>query len=403
MFLNVGNTPFGVCRIIQPAKASVTAFLYSHSMSANKIWYGLTDPRTIDSPALLVFPERVKHNIQTAIRMVGDMQRLRPHIKTNKSPDAVRLMQEAGIHKFKCATIAEAEMLGMAGAKDALLAYQPTGPKLQRFIELVKKYPGTSYSCLTDNLETAKAQAAAFQDAGLKIPLYIDINVGMNRTGIAPGPALIGLMQFLSQQDAVKNIGWHVYDGHICNPDFAEKEKEVNECYNAVEHLLKDVEAAALPRPVIIAGGSPAFSVHCKRQDMECSPGTFIYWDKSYMDICPEQNFLPAVVLMTRIISLPADGLITTDLGHKSVSAENETGCRLFILGDENLKAVSQSEEHLVLKNEGNNTYAIGDILYGLPFHVCPTVALYERMITVENGEPTGEWMNTARDRKIGV
>ena len=104
-------------------------------------WYKIENIDTIDSPALLVFPERVKKNIATAITMVGDVNRLRPHIKTNKSPRAVQLMQEMGINKFKCATIAEAEMLGMVWARDVLLAYQPSGPKLKRFIEVAKNYP----------------------------------------------------------------------------------------------------------------------------------------------------------------------------------------------------------------------------------------------------------------------
>src|SRR4030095_1079247 len=95
-------------------------------------WYQIEDIDKIDSPALVIFPERVKANIQTAISMVGDVNRLRPHVKTNKPHDASRLMLDAGITKFKCATIAEAEMLGAIGAPDVLLAYQPLGPKLER-------------------------------------------------------------------------------------------------------------------------------------------------------------------------------------------------------------------------------------------------------------------------------
>jgi D-serine deaminase-like pyridoxal phosphate-dependent protein len=119
--------------------------------------------------------------------------------------------------------------------------------------------------------------------------------------------------------------------------------------------------------------------------------------------MCPEQDFIPAAVLLTRVISLPDDGLITTDLGHKSVAAENEISRRVFFTDDPSLKAISQSEEHLVLKNEGTRSYAVGDILYGLPYHICPTVALYERMLTVEHGKQIGEWLTIARDRKISV
>src|SRR4030095_12381676 len=105
-------------------------------MSEN--WFEIEDINELDSPALVVFPERVKHNIRLAIDMIGDVDRLRPHIKTNKSPAVVRLMLDAGISKFKGATIAEAERLAQCNAPDVLMAYQPLGPKLERFISLIK-------------------------------------------------------------------------------------------------------------------------------------------------------------------------------------------------------------------------------------------------------------------------
>src|SRR4249920_2009610 len=148
-------------------------------MSQN--WYEIKNIDELDSPALVVFPERVKHNIQLAIDMIGDVDRLRPHIKTSKSPDVARLMLNAGITKFKCATIAEAEMLAQCGAPDVLLAYQPLGPKLDRFISLIKKYPRTKFSYLTDNIDAANKQSAAFNASGLTVPVFIDLNIGMNR------------------------------------------------------------------------------------------------------------------------------------------------------------------------------------------------------------------------------
>jgi D-serine deaminase-like pyridoxal phosphate-dependent protein len=136
---------------------------------------------------------------------------------------------------------------------------------------------------------------------------------------------------------------------------------------------------------------------------VECSPGTFIYWDKGYSDGCPEQDFLPAAVLVTRVVSLPATGIVTTDLGHKSVAAENEITRRIFFLDTNALNPVSQSEEHLVAEAAPDHSFHTGDVLYGLPFHICPTVALYERAYTIEDGKITGEWMSVGRDRKIEV
>ena len=147
-------------------------------------WYRVKDIERIDSPALLLYPDRIRHNIDLAISMASDVTRLRPHVKTNKCREAVRLMKDAGIVKFKCATIAEAEMLAMEGAGDVLLAYQPSEARLQRLLLLVRDYPDTIFSCLVDDRDVAVKISKACVTAGVELGLYIDMNVGMNRTGI---------------------------------------------------------------------------------------------------------------------------------------------------------------------------------------------------------------------------
>jgi D-serine deaminase-like pyridoxal phosphate-dependent protein len=368
-----------------------------------KNWFHISNPHEIDSPALLVYPDRVKANIQTAINMIGDIYRLRPHVKTHKCAEVVKLLMDAGITKFKCATIAEAEMLGMQKATDVLLAYQPVGPKLQRFIALIKKYPATQFSCLTDNMVAAAAQSNVFNDAGLQVPVYLDLNIGMNRTGIVPGDQALVLYQYCSTAPGITIKGLHAYDGHIRDIDFAAKKKNCDDAFAMVELMANKIETAGLSKPIIIAGGSPSFSVHCKRENVDCSPGTFIYWDRGYSVLCPEQEFMPAAVLLTRVVSLPAADKICTDLGHKSVAAENEISKRVFFPEYEFLNAVSQSEEHLVLENKSETKFASGEILYGIPWHICPTVSLFDSIKIIENGQCIGEWKNIARDRKITV
>jgi D-threonine aldolase len=366
-------------------------------------WYKIDNVDELDTPALVVYPDRVKRNIQTAIDMVGDVNRLRPHIKTNKSAEAIQLMLDAGITKFKCATIAEAELLGITKAKDVVLAYQPQGPKLKRFIEVIRKYPDTSYACLTDHILIAAEQANAFAEAGLVVPVFIDLNIGMNRTGILPGTNALDLYRFISTAKGLRPAGLHAYDGHQRNADINERTRQCDEGFRAVEEMVKLLRKEGMSVPVIIAGGSPTFPIHAKREQVECSPGTFIYWDKVYNDLCPEQDFLPAAVLVTRIISLPSTTRITTDLGHKSVAPENDISHRIHLLNTENVKPVGQSEEHLVVEASETHSFQPGDIWYGIPYHICPTVALYERLHTIENGRLSGEWKNAARDRKISL
>src|ERR1700759_4029340 len=106
-------------------------------------WFEISDIDLLDTPALVVYPDRVKHNLTVVKSSIDNADRLRPHVKTHKCKEATLLNMAAGINKFKCATIAEAEMLGMCKAADVLLAYQPIGPKADRFIKLIKQYPDT--------------------------------------------------------------------------------------------------------------------------------------------------------------------------------------------------------------------------------------------------------------------
>ena len=204
-----------------------------------KNWFHISNANEIDSPALFVYPERVKTNIQTAIKMIGDVNRLRPHVKTHKCAEVVKLMMDAGIYKFKCATIAEVEMLGIQKAKDVLLAYQPVGPKLERFIALIKKYPATQFSCLTDNLVSAAEQSKAFRETGLQVPVYIDLNIGMNRTGIVPGDEALQLYKYCSTAGGIIIKGLHAYDGHIRDIEFSIKK-------NSAQKFIQNIFATFL-------------------------------------------------------------------------------------------------------------------------------------------------------------
>jgi D-serine deaminase-like pyridoxal phosphate-dependent protein len=365
-------------------------------------WYTINNVDELDTPALVVYPERVKYNIGLVKTMIDDVARLRPHVKTHKSLDVSELMIQAGITKYKCATIAEAEMLGMAKAPDVLLAYQPAGPKLKRFVQLIKTYPQSRFSCLVDNETTANAISAEATGNGMIIPVYIDLNIGMNRTGITPADAF-SLYETCSTLTGIKIIGLHAYDGHIHDSDYAVRQKRSEESMLPVFKLADDIKAKGYPKPVIIAGGSPTYPIIAKSIGMECSPGTFVYWDKGYQTAYPEQHFLTAAVIVARVISLPEAGKICIDMGHKSVSAENELAKRVYFLNAPELKFVGHSEEHLVADAGSDHQYKVGDVLYGLPYHICPSVALYERVITVENKLITGEWKNSARDRKITI
>lgn len=366
-------------------------------------WYLIDTIAQLDTPALVVYPDRVQQNIARLINTIGDVSRLRPHVKTNKSREASQMMLDAGIQKFKCATIAEAEMLAMIGAPDVLLAYQPNEAKIHRLLALMQAYPATAFSCLVDNSLTARHLSEQAVAAGRVVPVYVDLNVGMNRTGLVPGGAVLTLYTELDQLPGVRPMGLQAYDGHLRDPDLAVRTAQCDAAFWPVQLLCDTLSARGFASPVLIVGGSPTFPIHARRPGVECSPGTFIYWDKGYQTGLPEQPFQPAALVVGRVVSIPDSTKLCVDIGHKSVAAEGELSQRITFLNAPELVAVGQSEEHLVLETGAGHSYKIGDVLYGLPNHICPTVALYERAYVVENKSISGEWRTLSRDRMISV
>lgn len=360
-------------------------------------WFEISNRDTIDSPALAFYPQRITENIRTAIAMAGDVNRLRPHVKTNKTAEVCQLLLQQGITRFKCATIPEAAMLGQVQAPDVLLAYQPVGPKIQRLLQLVQQYPHTQFSCITDNAAQARTIAAAFEQAHARIGIYIDLNIGMNRTGIAPEAAL-ELYLLCDTLPGLQLKGLHAYDGQIHNATEAARKTQADKGFAAVDILVQQIEAQTGRTPVVVAGGSPSFEAHIQRPHVQLSPGTFVLWDKSYQRMMPEQGFQYAALVVTRVISIVSDRLLTLDLGHKSIAPEMPQP-RVYFLNRPDAVIVSQSEEHLVVQVNDTAQHYLGEVWYGVPHHVCPTVSMYNEAQVIDNNKAITTWTITARGK----
>ncbi|MDC0064953.1 D-TA family PLP-dependent enzyme [Verrucomicrobia bacterium] len=363
-------------------------------------WHRLADPDEIPSPALLIYPERIGENIRRMIAALGQAERLRPHIKTHKMAEVVQLQLKAGITKFKCATIAEAEMLGQAGAKDVLLANQPVGPNIERLLGLGGWFRDVRFSTIADDAEAVGNLAEAAQAAGVTLPVWLDLDAGMGRTGIAPGQAAATLYKLIGQLPGVEPAGLHLYDGHLHDSDPSKRLAKWQTMMDEVTSFRTDIEAAGLPVPNIVGGGTPTFPFHAQHTDHECSPGTTLLWDYGYRDAFPDLDYQNAAMLLTRVISKPGTDCITLDLGHKAVAAENPHP-RVRFIGLDDTEAVVHSEEHLTLRTTEAQRFNVGDCLYGIPRHICPTVALYDRAHVIRGGKLTDQWQVTARARKL--
>ncbi len=365
-------------------------------------WYALKSTDEVISPSLLVYPARIEENIRLMIRMIGDPKRLRPHIKTHKTAEIIRMQMEHGIEKFKCATIAEAELLGECGAPDVLLAMQPVGANINRFCELIRNYPSTNYSALVDSSAIIEQLSEAAGKHDLKIALFLDLNTGMNRTGIIPGEKALKLYSLIVKDPNLEARGLHAYDGHIRNENIEVRKQICDEAFKKVTELKKGIESQQMKVPSIVAGGSPTFPIHATRKEVEASPGTTLLWDERYNSLFGDMEFMPAAVLFCRIVSKPKNDLICLDIGHKAIAPEMDFP-RVRIVGMEESRQIGQSEEHLVIRCPDTSAYEIGDVFYAIPVHVCPTVAKYPRLLTVESGEITGSWEVAARDHKLSI
>lgn len=368
-----------------------------------KDWFHIQNIGEIDSPSLVLYEDRLMHNLRLMLSMVGgDSSRLMPHVKTNKMPKVIERMIGLGMTRFKAATIAEAEMAAQVGAQSVLLAHQPVGPKIQRLVSLIQHFPDTQFSAIVDNIDTLAALNTAAEKAQIEITFYIDINNGMNRSGIEVGPELDHLIEQIPKFPAMRFRGLHVYDGQIRNPDFQERKRIVERGMPGVERLFGNL-TQKYPDAIMICGGTPSFTSHVTEETRICSPGTCVFWDWGYSEKLKEQKFKYAALLITRVVSKPTNDIVTVDLGHKSVAAENPIDKRVKFLNLSDYELLSQSEEHGILKVTNWNQLKVGDVLYGVPYHVCPTVNLHDDVSVITDGRKTDTWRVTARKRKITI
>jgi D-serine deaminase-like pyridoxal phosphate-dependent protein len=343
------------------------------------------------SPGLLVDPQIVQSNIDWILNQVdNDPSRLRPHIKTHKTREVNQMLLASGITKFKAATIAEAELLALDEAPDVLLSMQPTGSTLTRFIELQKKYSKTSFSCLLDDRVAASQLAEVSENQ----KVFVDLNMGMNRTGIRPEIAL-PLIDHIQQLESLTLIGLHAYDGHIRDLAIEDRQKHVADDFKPFYELLDKLDIDL----ELVVGGTPSFLVHHANPAFVCSPGTFVFFDTGYAKLYPKESIQIAVQILGRIISKPTDKTICIDVGHKSVAPENNMENRLTFIGHPDWKLVSQSEEHGIIEVGDSSNYAIGEIVRMYPYHICPTVALHQSLQLADGTS----WKVLARDRKITI
>ena len=354
------------------------------------------------TPALAIYSELVDANMAVTLGLLGgDANRWRPHVKTAKLACIMRRMVERGILTFKCATTLELATVCSVGAEDVLLGYPAVGANARRVRELAG-----SVSARLSALVESTIHIDAWR--GSNVGLFVDINPGMDRTGIQQSRVqeIVRLVGAIEAAGLVFR-GLHYYDGHVSNHDLDEREKVAHRGYDRLMEISAAIQGAGFKVEEVITAGTPAFPCTVSYEAFRnasfvhrASPGTVVYNDCSSLALLPGLDYRPAALVVSTVVSLPSPHRLTCDAGHKTVSADSGVPT-CAVLGRPDLLPGKPSEEHLPIEALDDLWIpVIGDTLYLVPMHVCPTVNNFDYAVLVERGRITGVERVTARGRE---
>ena len=359
----------------------------------------------VRTPALAVYPDIVDSNIAATLRLLGgDANRWRPHVKTTKLGFMMRRLVNHGIANFKCSTSLELSTVCEAGASDVLVAYPMVGANASRVREISQQFPNIDVSALVEGRE----HIDAWQGSG--VSLFIDVNPGMNRTGIEQERAseIVDIARAIQSAGLVFR-GLHYYDGHLSAVDFPRRESAAHRGYDRLMEIVAAFEHEHIEIAEIITAGTPAFPCTLSysafsrgRFIHRASPGTIVYSDCSSLTQLPsEYGYRPAAIVVSTVVSRPAPGRFTCDAGHKTVSADSGVPT-CAVIGHPEFLPSKPSEEHLPIDvTDGSPMPGIGDELFLVPRHICPSVNNFDHALVVIDGRITSVERVTARGRDI--
>src|SRR6185503_13165903 len=193
----------------------------------------------------------------------------RPHVKTAKLGLMMRRLVEQGIFNFKCSTTLELATVCEAGAADVLVAYPLTGAGARRVRDIAEAFPETRVSALVESKEQTRAWAES------RVGLFIDVNPGMDRTGIEQDHTdeIIELAQAIASLGQ-QFRGLHYYDGHLAKYDMAERKSQAHRGYDRLMEIIEAFKQAGIRVDEVITAGTPAFP--CTLSYAGFSDGEFI-------------------------------------------------------------------------------------------------------------------------------
>lgn len=348
----------------------------------------------LDTPTVLVDLDLVEANISKMFaQFVNSKVTVRPHLKTVKSPFFAALMIEAGAKGVCVAKLGEAEIMADAGIEDILITTELIGrEKLLRLSKLLANFPNSSIKVVVDSREGALALSEMMRAkplVGLTLDCLIEINVGQNRCGTAPGEETLELSRFVDALGGLKLVGVQGYEGHLQHLPAGEREKQCLEAMATLEYTVNLLREQELTVPIVTTGGTGTALV-CARSRVvtEVQPGSFIFMDTAY-NKATNGAYANALTVLTSVIS-KTSGRVVVDAGTKSLSTDmgNAAAHSLPHLqyrpgGDEHgiLERLSDFRESQNLNQNldpSTGLPAIGDKIEMVPSHIDTTVNLHD-------------------------
>lgn len=359
--------------------------------------------KRIDTPALVVDLDAMERNIERMARFAAQHGVLwRPHAKLHKSAHIALLLEQAGACGHCVQKVSEAEALAAGGVNNIFISNEIVAPgKLERVARLAKALYARSgrLAIAVDCAQGIERLAKAMQDAQTSdgaIDVLVEVNVGQNRCGVAPGTAAVELARAIRAQHRLRFAGLQAYHGGAQHLRTARERREaIAEVLRHVNRTSHEFDAAGIALPLITGAGTGTMVNEAASGVYgEIQPGSFLFMDADYAanERDPAQPvFEHALYVKTQVMSL-GEGRAVCDAGHKAHAVDSGLP-RLHALAPEHaLRFENGGDEHGVLypANATGWLPALGETLWLIPGHCDPTVNLYDHLIGVRGGRLKG-------------
>lgn len=363
--------------------------------------YHVADPGALVTPAMLVFQDPMDHNVQSVCKLAGGAQNLFTHVKTHKSEAVTRKLIEMGLDSFKCATVKELQMVLQVGARRAILAYPQTQTKkIEWLCDVIASHSNAWITTIASSPLHLEMLGNVASRRKQQLPVMMDLDSGMHRTGIGMGRKAVELYRQIDQHPFLEASGLHCYDGHDMFCEAHQREAAAQRHIDSLQEFRRQIESTEMPVPFVVAGGAYSFEYYARTEGMHGSPGSFIYWDASCRSDIPEMPFQYAALILAQVVDRHPDcGTITTDLGLKGICSDQPIQERVRVLGHESAELILHNEEYGVFRMP-DGLPDIGDYLLAVPGHIGPTTIHYPGSHVIDAaGSVVDFYEHTARDR----